>query len=268
LNNSVLARIAETIGRKREASGFRKESDALSVFVHEKMWDRKTGFYYDRFPGGRLSRVKTIGAFWALFAGIPENRLARFIKHLENPAEFNRSHRIPTLSADHPQYDAKGGYWLGAVWAPTDYMVLRGLDSVGKPDLAFDIAGNHHDNVIKVFEKTGTFWENYSPEYAMPGKPAADDFVGWTGLVPITVLLEYIFGLKPDPHAGKLRWEVRLTEEHGVKRYPFGLRGVMDLRCARRKKPADRPEISVYSNVPVDIEVRWQAGKDILRIRR
>ena len=45
------------------------------------------------------------------------------------------------------------------------------------------IALNHVDNVLQVFQKTGTVWENYAPESAAPGEPAKPDFVGWTGLL-------------------------------------------------------------------------------------
>ena len=47
---------------------------------------------------------------------------------------------------------------------PTNYMVLKGLEHVGKYDLAAEIAYNHYQNFLKVFIKDGTFYENYAPE--------------------------------------------------------------------------------------------------------
>jgi hypothetical protein len=172
------------------------------------------------------------------------------VAHLDDPRAFKRPHRVPSLSADHPGYDARGGYWKGAVWAPTTYMVLRGLTDVGRDALAHEIARNHLDNVVAVFEKTGTVHENYAPESAAPGAPSKPDFVGWTGLPPIAVLLEYVFGLRPDAAAGRLLWDVRLTDAHGVRRYPFG-RDVSispappgarpaTRRASRRPRPAAR----------------------------
>ena len=78
--------------------------------------------------------------------------------HLENPAEFNRAHRIPALSADDPHYCRTGDYWCGGVWAPTNYMVLKGLDEAGCGDLAHQIALNHNENVVRVFELENTPW--------------------------------------------------------------------------------------------------------------
>ena len=84
---------------------------------------------------------KHIGAYWALLAEcVPESRLAAFVAHLENPAEFNRPHRIPALSADDPDFSGMGGYWCGGVWPPTNYMVLKGLGKTGNADLAHQIA--------------------------------------------------------------------------------------------------------------------------------
>ena len=103
---------------------------------------------------------------------------------------------MPTLAADEPGYDPAGGYWRGAVWAPTDTMVIRGLENYGYFDLAREIALEHLDRVAEVFHQTGTIWENYAPDSVHQGKPAKGDFVGWSGIGPILYLLEYAIGLK------------------------------------------------------------------------
>jgi hypothetical protein len=52
---------------------------------------------------------------------------------------------------------------LAQVWAPTTWMVLKGLTRVGAHDLAADVARNFHDATVKVFAATGTVWENLAP---------------------------------------------------------------------------------------------------------
>jgi glycogen debranching enzyme len=190
------------------------------------------------------------------------------VAHLDDPRAFKRPHRVPSLAADQAGYDARGGYWRGSVWAPTNYMVLRGLTAVGRDALAHEIARNHLDNVVAVFERTGTLYENYAPESAAPGAPAKPDFVGWTGLPPIAVLLEYVFGLRPDAPARRLLWDVRLTDAHGVRRYPFGRDVSLDLRCDARRSPQDRPRIEAQATGPVDLEVRWAGGTETLTLGR
>jgi glycogen debranching enzyme len=257
----ILTRMAAALGRTAEVSDLYEEIDHLGKLINTTMWDDATGFYYDRRADGSLSDVKTIGAFWALLADvIPPQAIQRFVAHLENPAEFNRPHRVPSLSADHPFYNPLGEYWRGSIWAPTNYMILRGLTQAGFDTLAHQIGLNHHDNVVKVFEQTGTVWENYAPESAAPGNIAKDEFVGWTGLPPVAVLFEYVFGLRPDVPGNKLIWDVRLTEAHGVTQYPFGNGCLLNLHCAARTSPAEKPAIQAASNLPLTLEIRWEGG--------
>jgi glycogen debranching enzyme len=268
LSARLLVTMAEVLGRPNEVDDFRNEIKALSEYVNSKLWDAKSAYYYDRHMDGTLTDVKTIGAYWALIAGlVPTDRLQGFIAHLENPLEFKRPHRIPTLSADHPDYSAQGDYWLGSVWPPTNYTVLRGLTEVGHDALAHEIALNHLANVVRVFEQTGTVWENMAPESAAPGNIAARDFVGWGGLPPIAVMFEYVFGIRPDTANGLLRWDIRLMDEHGVKQYPYGNTGVLDLHCEARASTTDTPLISVTSSIKVKLLVTWESGQRVIELQ-
>ncbi|WP_273844050.1 MGH1-like glycoside hydrolase domain-containing protein [Rubrobacter calidifluminis] len=261
----ILTEMARILGR--EAPDLPAERERLVRYANERLWDERSAFYHDALPDGSLSNMKSVGAYWALLAGaVPRERLERFVGHLENPGEFSRPHRVPSLSADHPEYRADGGYWLGGVWPPTNYMLLRGLERVGRWDLAHEIGRNHLENVTRVFERTGTLWENYAPEREEPGNPARDDFVGWSGLGPVAVLLEQVLGLHPDAPAGRLLWDVRLLEEHGVLRYPFGARGTLDLLCRARSSPLEEPRIEASSSTPLELVVRWEGKEKTLHL--
>jgi hypothetical protein len=263
----LLQRMAEVLGRGGEVADLAEESERLARVVNETLWDDRSAFYYDRRPDGGLSTVKTVGAYWALVADlVPAERLPRFIAHLEEPAEFNRPHRVPSLAGSDPSYRADGGYWLGGVWPPTNYMVLRGLQQVGYDALAHEIALNHLGQVVRVFEERGTVFENYAPETAAPGQPAKGDFVGWGGLGPVAVFLEYVLGLRPDVGHSRLLWDVRLTEEHGVYRYPFGTNGLLDLTCQARASTSSKPQIRAAATVPLELVVRWDGGSETLSL--
>jgi len=269
LSARLLAEMGRALGAEADVADMREETVRLGRFVNDRLWSDADRFYCDRLDDGALNHVKSIGAYWALLAGVvPPARLAPFLAHLEDPRAFKRPHRVPSLSADHPSYDARGGYWKGGVWAPTTYMVLRGLTEIGRDALAHEIARNHLDNVVAVFASTGTVHENYAPESATPGTPSKPDFVGWTGLPPIAVLLEYVFGLRPDAPARRLLWDVRLTDAHGVRRYPLGGDVSIDLACAARRTPADPPRVEAHASAPVDLEIRWAGGSRVLKIGR
>ena len=86
---------------------------------------------------------------------------------------------------------------------------------------AYDIACNTVENVVKVFTETGTLWENYAPEKAARGNCAKADFVGWTGLVPISMLIEYVFGIRCSAADKTVTWDIRMDGEYGVRNLSF-----------------------------------------------
>ena len=145
-------------------------------------------------------------------------------------------------------------------------MVLRGLTRRREDGIAHEIACNHLENVVEVFQNTGTLFENYAPTWALQGDPARKDFVGWTGLSPIAIFFEYVIGLRPEAAQRQLVWDVRLLEEHGVKGYPFGASAILDLKCSRRGSQDEEPVIEASSNEPLALVVKWAGGQNILQI--
>ena len=218
-----LATMAEMLGKPEEAKAFTRDAEHLKQLVNSLMWDEQRKFYFDLTLKGERAPVKTVAAYWTLLARVASPAQANaLVAELKNPATFARMHRVPTLAADEKYYDPAGGYWRGAVWAPTTTMVIRGLDSYGFDGLAREIALNHLDIMGRVFKETGTVWENYAPDAAAPGKPAGKDFVGWSGLGPILYLLEYAIGLQPNAPENELTWNLRSNARQGCERFRFG----------------------------------------------
>jgi hypothetical protein len=79
-------------------------------------------------------------------------------------------------------------------------------------------------------------------------------------------LFEYVFGLRADALFGRLLWDVRLQESHGVRRYPFGREGVLDLSCASRDSAGDEPQIQARTTVPLELVVRWEGGEKTVAV--
>ena len=267
MNCRILTEMAKILGREDDAKGLIEEREMLLNVVNEKLWDDETSFYYDLWRNGELNYVKHLGAYWALLAeAVPEDKADAFISHLTNEKEFATPCNLPALSADHPSFDPAGGYWCGGVWAPTSYMVLKGLDTYGRQDLSSKIGRNVLDWVVSVYNDTGTVYENYAPIPSEDGKPrqgsiARSDFVGWTGIVPISVLFEYVFGIKPDAEHGRIDWYVDLTDGFGVENYPFGTDATLSLHCEARANAAEEPEVRIESDRPVSVEIFWDGGR-------
>lgn len=183
---------AELLGAEEDLDYYRQIHSRIKKAINEKCWNEEDGFYYDLGFDQQVPR-RHIGMYWALLGEVvPEERMDAFLAHLTNPEEFYRLTPLPALSASDPDYVGWGDYWLGGVWAPTAYMVLRGLSANGQDTMAKDLAEKIYKNVATVFEATDTFWENYAPDLISYGMPAKKDFCGWTALIPIAFYHEYI----------------------------------------------------------------------------
>lgn len=266
LDCNVLIEMAKVLGREADVTGLVKERELLKTAINDRLWDEETSFYYDVWKDGNFNYVKHLGAYWSLLANaVPQDRSDAFIAHLTNENEFATPFMLPALSADHPAFSTSGGYWCGGVWAPTNYMVLRGLDEYGKYDLSHKIGLNYLLNVVSVFRDTGTVYENYAPMFGEDGKPRPGslshaDFVGWTGVVPITVLFEYVFGIKPDAASNTIRWNIDLTDRFGVEKYPFGTDKTLTLMCEARDSVSQEPQVTIQSDKPVTVQIFWDGG--------
>ncbi|MBI3844996.1 MAG: hypothetical protein HY292_10190 [Planctomycetes bacterium] len=154
-----IAKIADQVEDATTSETFRYEYRLLKDLVNEKAWDPEDQIYYDLAADGSFAKAKTAACFWPLLAQIPSlTQAAGLVYHLNDPKEFRRPHSFPTLSADHPQYDPKGGYWLGAVWPPTWFATVKGLEAYGLTDFAYDATLNHLENLSAVFQSTGTIY--------------------------------------------------------------------------------------------------------------
>ena len=188
-----LADFADELGLPGDAAAFRAEHAETAAAVNALCWDDALGFYCDVWEGGTIPR-KTAAGFWALVSKVatPE-RAARVIAALKDPAQFHRPCGFPAVSADDPEdYQPETAYWRGVVWPPTDYIAFRGLLDCGEAAFAEDAARRYYNGVAAIYEKTGTIWENSSPEQCENQKTwAGGDFCGWGAIAPVALPVEF-----------------------------------------------------------------------------
>ncbi|MDN4075987.1 MGH1-like glycoside hydrolase domain-containing protein [Fictibacillus terranigra] len=233
--------------------------------INRKMWDKDSGFYYDVTDDGQRSPVKTIAAYWSLLGEVADEEQAKQLaKWLQDPKTFARVHRVPTLAADEEGYNPDGGYWRGSVWAPTNMMVTRGLEKYGYDELAQEIALSHLENVVQVFEDTGTIWENYAPDSLKAGDANNKDFVGWSGIAPILYFLEYRIGLRGNSAKNELTWKIDSSlGEVGCHRYWFAGHTI-NLRAV--PQPNGTVKVDADSDGPFTLHVQCGQHKKTIQI--
>lgn len=269
LSAKCIASIARTLDSKQVAERFEEEYQTLKKQINDMHWSDHTRFYYDVFCRPKaifhhnFLANKTVAAFWPMLAGIAEpHHVAGLVEHLQNPHEFATRHPVPSLSLDDPNYDPKGAYWRGSVWAPTNYMIARGLQVNGHGELAREIVGKHLDGMCEVLnsDEHSGIWECYSPEYALPatterGDWVRDDFVGWSGLGPIASLIETMLGLEFDAAGNAVNWALDLDKRYGIEGIEFN-GGVVSLVC----NDADEGVVSVQNSRPFNLSIQGKGG--------
>lgn len=254
LNCTILLHMAQLLEEQAFIQELEDERETLRRLINERMWNSAAAFYQDIDRDGRFSPVKSIGAYWGLLDAdmLQKERWEPFVRHLRDSWAFKLPHRVPSQSADSEGYNAETGhYWRGGVWSPTNYMVMKGLHAIGQQFLAHEIAINHLDNIGEVYRHTDTFWENYAPETAVPGNPARPNFVGWTGLAPIAMLLEDVIGIWVDWPQRRVTWHRHLDsiQHYGVHNYPLGSGGTLDLL-------GNQEQVVVTTDVPFTLMIR------------
>ena len=215
-----LLEMAEIIGVAPDAE-LQKEVEALTIFANKYMWVEADGLYHDLDRNGIIVPCKHIGGFWALLADVaPSKRRRRLIANLEDRGTFAAPCGTRSLAKSERGYDPDGGcYWRGGVWCITDWAIVSGLRFSGETAAAHRLAKRHVEAVAKVFADTGTIWDSYDPEKIAPGKlygnPVRKDFVGFSGVTPIAMLIRDVFGMVFTPE--KIVWTRRLKERHGIE---------------------------------------------------
>lgn len=261
-----LKKIAELVGDAARAAKFDKEYTDLKQIINKSMWSSADQFYTDLKTDRTHLNVWSVASYWALISGVADAAQAASMKaHLFDEANFKTPFMVPTLGRKSPDYDSTGGhYWRGAVWVPTNTMVIKGLKKYGYNDEAREVAISGLNGMYQTWVKTGTLWENYDQEN--PGKPGEKarkgeicrtDFVGWSGVQPIAVLIETIIGIQTNAPENRIEWTLRMTEQHGLKNLKWGKNysQKVDLVAEARTDPDSPIIITVSSNEPFTLVV-------------
>jgi neutral trehalase len=173
-----LAEIAMLTGQQKDIAAYHSFAKATKAAINKYCWNEEDGFYYDLGYGKQIKR-KHIGMFWILMAGVvPKEKLERVIGHLTDPNQFWRKFPVASYPADQKDFSPTGSYWLGSVWIPTNYMIIKGLLRYKQHKLATTLAKQYYWSVAEVYKTTKTFWENYAPDSIAPGNQARQDFCG------------------------------------------------------------------------------------------
>lgn len=260
-----LAFICAEVKQYDESKKYESFANDISQRINQWMWNEEEGFYYNVDDNGAQQPLKCVGGFWPMLAGVADKtRSKQLLSHLKDPKTFWRSIPFPSLAADEKEYKPDGQYWLGGVWAPTNVMIIKGLEKFDREsdnptdyslnEFASAASEKYLDGLYEVYKRSGTLWENYSPDLMMRGNPSQKDFVGWTGCGPIQLLIENVLGFRPDGANNSLTWHINRIDRHGMEQLKFGDISAT-LICQKRERFGSPAEIHVISNKPFELIV-------------
>lgn len=282
LSAKCIANIYEVLNDSDKVRFYRQENERINDLINRYHWCESVGFYFDFFgrssASGKVKYInsKTAAAFWSLLCGAAKGeRLERMIQHAFHPDEFYTKVPFATLSADDPNFDVNGGYWLGGVWAPTNFALIRGLTENGRPDLAREAAIRYLDTICAVARDPAygnTIWECYSPSAYRPataecGEIVRADFVGWSGLAPVTMLVENIIGLHFNARNNSVTFNMFPSQVCGLRNMVFN-GGTVSVVCKKYVPVAGQSviEVSTDREFTLNVKTNYSWGEYQFRV--
>jgi len=189
LDCECLAEIAAALGLGEDEHFFRSRSREVKRLVNGLLWDESSGMYRDRFWDGRLSPRLAASNFYPLLAGIPDDeRAARMLKNLLDPALFWGEFVIPTTSRDDPAF-ADQQYWRGTIWPPTNYLVGQGLRRYGFYQAAAELAQKSMGLFLATWNTYQLCRENYD---SRSGEGGGQRYQSWGPLFALSGIEDFI----------------------------------------------------------------------------
>ncbi len=184
-----LAEMAEILGYRDEAVRFRRDFEKIKERINSILWNKKEGFYFDRFWNGRFSKHKASSNFYPLLAGVASRAQAEsMLRHLLNEKEFWGDFVIPTISKDNPAYKDQQ-YWRGTIWPPTNYLVYHGLRRYGYDRIASEFAVKSARLFLRSWRRFALCRENYS---SITGEGGGQRYQSWGPLFALILLEDFI----------------------------------------------------------------------------
>lgn len=195
LFNAVLIKSNESLIRLGERFGFDvteiKEWNMQSIRAFDqKLWveDLETYAPFDM-RNHRHIKLKEIGSYVSLFAGIPDVKRARKLRNnLYDVADRPEGFRVvPSFDIDHWIFDPKK-YWKGPIWPQMNWLIYHGLRDYGFMGTAKRVKWDFLDLVDKL-----GFHEYFDPRTSVADQLEhgyGGDHFSWTAAVVLDLIAD------------------------------------------------------------------------------
>ncbi len=175
----VLVRASALAGDNASAEAFRARSEARKQAINNYLWNDNTGSFADYvISKHQLSQAVTAAGFFPLFFALADDMQAERVAGAAEVHLLKEGGLLTTTVKTGQQWDAPN------VWAPLQWIAVKGLENYGKDDLASQIAGHWTDTVLSNYRRSGALKEKYTAYQntadAGGGEYPNQDGFGWT----------------------------------------------------------------------------------------
>ncbi len=183
----VLAQANDVAGNRQEADLFRGRAAARKQAINDYLWNEKSGIYSDYiFPELRWSDGVSAQTLFPLFFSLADDVQAERVADVVRKHLLKAGGLVTTTIQTGQQWDAPN------VWAPLQWIAVKGLENYNQEILALEIAHNWTENVQSVYRQSGGLKEKYRAyqldKNAGGGEYPNQDGFGWTNGVLLAML--------------------------------------------------------------------------------
>ncbi|MFT7546165.1 MAG: putative isomerase, partial [Gammaproteobacteria bacterium] len=160
-----LSTLAKELNLLQDVQVWKSTAEKLKLKIQEQFYDENDGWFYDTTMDGKTF-IKGEGsegwtALWAKAA--TQNQAESVRDRMMNPQKFFTKVPFQTMSADHPKFDPKNGYWRGPNWLDQSYFGVKGLRNYGFYNEADKASIQILEGAEGLLSKGKSIRENYHP---------------------------------------------------------------------------------------------------------
>lgn len=178
-----LSSMASELGKKKESKEYKKEAKKVQEYIQSKMYDKKSGFFYDLQINEKglktkllVNRGKGTEGWLPLWAKVASKAQAKSVKKTMMSTDmFNTYMPFPTASKDNQKFSATQ-YWRGPVWLDQALYGVEALHNYGYNKEAKAMTEKlflHAEGLMG----EGSIYENYDP---LTGKGLSTKNFSWS----------------------------------------------------------------------------------------
>ncbi|MEG1487027.1 alpha-glucosidase [Lactococcus sp.] len=178
-----LSSMASELGKKKESKEYKKEAKKVQEYIQSKMYDEKSGFFYDLQISENglktkllVNRGKGTEGWMPLWAKVASKAQGKSVKKtMMNADMFNTYLPFPTASKDNQKFSATQ-YWRGPVWLDQALYGVEALHNYGYNKEAKAMTEKlflHAEGLMG----EGSIYENYDP---LTGKGLSTKNFSWS----------------------------------------------------------------------------------------